>query len=181
MCCFSVFKNGGQRNGVTTLYNTVKPSRSYGNWNYTNSFHICEDDRLSLVSTYTAYGETWRIFLALLNGAGLYPVNIKRHGLAPLADWLLQQEITIYGSVATVFRQFASTLTEKEMFPKLRLIRLGGEPIYSKDVELYKKYFSPDCIFSATMGATEISPWRSTLPMGSVGRAYRNTKADGTM
>ncbi|MDH3444521.1 MAG: hypothetical protein OEN50_11390 [Deltaproteobacteria bacterium] len=40
---FSIFKNEGQRNGVATLYYTVKASRSYrdtdGNWNYANSFH----------------------------------------------------------------------------------------------------------------------------------------------
>ena len=39
----SIFENEGQRNGVPTLYYTVKASRSYrdpdGNWNYTNSFH----------------------------------------------------------------------------------------------------------------------------------------------
>ena len=40
---FSIFENEGQRNGVATVYYTVKASRSYrdsaGNWNYTNSFY----------------------------------------------------------------------------------------------------------------------------------------------
>ncbi len=40
---FSIFENEGQRNGVATVYYTIKASRSYrdpdGNWNYTNSFH----------------------------------------------------------------------------------------------------------------------------------------------
>lgn len=40
---FSIFENLSQRNGVATVYYTVKASRSYrdpgGNWNYANSFH----------------------------------------------------------------------------------------------------------------------------------------------
>jgi hypothetical protein len=40
---FSIFQNEGQRNGVPTMYYTVKASRGYrdtnGNWQYTNSFY----------------------------------------------------------------------------------------------------------------------------------------------
>jgi hypothetical protein len=39
----SIFENEGQRQGVATLYYSVKVSRSYrdaaGNWNYTNTFY----------------------------------------------------------------------------------------------------------------------------------------------
>ena len=117
---------------------------------YTNSVHICADDRLTFLGTAVS-----DVFSALLNGATLYPVDLKKEGLAVLTDWLIENDITIYNSVATVFRHFVSTLTEVEAFPMLRLIKLHGEPVYSRDVKLYKKHFSTDCILTNWFGATE--------------------------
>jgi aryl carrier-like protein len=37
----------------------------------------------------------------------------------------------------------------------LRLIHLGGEPVTAKDVELYKKYFSPTCVLLHHLGSNE--------------------------
>jgi amino acid adenylation domain-containing protein len=62
--------------------------------------------------------------------------------------------------VATMFRHWVNTLTEQEQFPKLRLIHVGGETVYKKDAELYKQYFSDDCILVAVLGSSEISPIR---------------------
>ena len=60
---------------------------------------------------------------------------------------MIQEGITIYYSVPTVFRHFARTLTGTETFPRLRLIRLGGEPVSKHDVELFKARFPQDCLF----------------------------------
>jgi uncharacterized protein (DUF305 family) len=64
-----------------------------------------------------------------------------------LARWLIEEEITIYNSVASAFRHFVTTLTGSEEFPHLRLIKLMGETVYRQDVELYQKHFSEHCIF----------------------------------
>ncbi len=128
--------------------------------NYTNAVHICRDDRMLLISA-LSFGDAVRTtYGALLNGASLYPLDIKEEGLAPLADWLIQQEVTIYRSVATAFRYFASNLTGEEKFPKLRLIYLAGEPVYKRHVDLYKKYFPPDCIFVNGLGSSECLTFR---------------------
>src|SRR5829696_3565411 len=92
---------------------------------------------------------------ALLNGASLFPFNVKEEGLSELADLLVEEGITVYHSVPTVFRQFANILTGKEEFPELRLVRLGGEPVSAEDVHLYKKYFPSDSIFVNSYGASE--------------------------
>lgn len=123
--------------------------------NYTNSFCIYMDDRLTLLYSCSASAATHNIFSALLNGASLYPLDIKQEGLARMAAWLLQRDITIYNSVPTVFRYFLDTLTGEEQFPNLRLIIMMGEPVYKRDVELYKKHFSKDCIFVNRLGSTE--------------------------
>ncbi|MFQ5684962.1 MAG: AMP-binding protein, partial [Candidatus Binatia bacterium] len=100
------------------------------------------------------------IFRALFNGATVLPFDFKEDGLAKLAAWLIQEEITIYHSVPSAFRYFVGTLSGKEEFPKLRLIHLGGEPVSIREVNQYKKHFSPACILLNNLGATETSVYR---------------------
>lgn len=128
--------------------------------NYTNSGHICANDKLALLYSPNFAGAVRDIFCSLLNGATLLPYNLKQEGLIGLSSWLNQQEITILFAVATMFRHFVNTLTQQEKFPKLRLIQVGSETVYKKDVELYKQHFSNDCIFVANLGGSEISPIR---------------------
>jgi acyl-coenzyme A synthetase/AMP-(fatty) acid ligase/acyl carrier protein len=97
---------------------------------------------------------------ALLNGGSLYPLDVRNEGVTHLADWLIQQEITIYRSVPTTFRHFIATLDGKQQFPKLRLVYMAGEPVRANDVELYKRHFSSDCIFINGMGSTECLTYR---------------------
>ncbi|MGH7824578.1 MAG: non-ribosomal peptide synthetase [Candidatus Binatia bacterium] len=122
---------------------------------YTNGLHLCADDRLSLLFSFSANGAAHDTFSALLNGASLYPFDVKEKGTAPLADWLGQNRLSIYCSVPTVFRYFLETFGGTESFPHLRLIKLIGEPVARKDVELYRKFFSPDCVFINRLGSTE--------------------------
>src|SRR5215211_3761496 len=122
---------------------------------YTNGFHIGAEDRLTLLQSYSVAGSVSNMLGALLNGASLFPFNVKEEGLTRLADWLIEEEITVYHSVPTVFRQFANTLTGKEEWPKLRLVRLGGEPVYAEEVQLYKKHFPSDSTFVNSYGASE--------------------------
>ncbi|MEH2248438.1 non-ribosomal peptide synthetase [Nostoc sp.] len=128
--------------------------------NYTNSGHICANDRLALLYSPNFAGAVRDIFCSLLNGATLLPYDVKQQGLIGLSSWLNQQEITILFAVATMFRHFVNTLTQQEKFPKLRLIQVGSETVYKKDVELYKQHFSDECIFVANLGGSEISPIR---------------------
>ena len=122
---------------------------------YTNGFQISAEDRLTLLQSYSVAGSVSNMLGALLNGASLFPFNVKEEGLIGLADLLIEEEITVYHSVPTVFRQFANTLTGREEFPGLRLVRLGGEPVSAEDVQLYKRYFPSDSIFVNSYGASE--------------------------
>ena len=121
----------------------------------TNNFHICPDDRLSLLSSPTYSVSLRNLFGALLNGATVCPFNIEDEGVGHIAPWLPREKITIYFSVPTVFRQFAANLTGKENLSTVRLIYLAGEGAAKGDVELYKKYFSPDCIFVNSLASNE--------------------------
>jgi amino acid adenylation domain-containing protein len=122
----------------------------------TNSCHFSAEDRLSLLQSFSFSGSATPLFGALLNGAALYPRDLKATGPMDLARWLIQEEITVCFSVASTFRQLVSTLTGAEQFPKLRLIRIGGEPVYPRDVALYKRHFAPGCILLNSLGSSEM-------------------------
>jgi amino acid adenylation domain-containing protein len=122
---------------------------------YTNQLHICADDRLSLLASYSFDAAVMDIFGALLNGGTLCLWNLKTKGVSGLAQWLAKEEITILHAVPTVFRAFAGTLNGQREFPKVRLLVLGGEEARRGDVEVYRRHFPSDCLFVNGLGPTE--------------------------
>jgi len=150
---YILFTSGsaGQPKGVVqnhrNLLNQIKKE--------TNGLRICADDRLILLRSCSAIGGVRIVLSALLNGAAVYPLNVTQAGHAELAELLAREEITIYDSTPTTFRQFVTVLTNEQQFHHLRLIRLSSEPVHKQDVELYKKHFSRSCIFANSLGLTE--------------------------
>jgi acyl-coenzyme A synthetase/AMP-(fatty) acid ligase/acyl carrier protein len=118
----------------------------------TNNLRLCIDDRISHLGR-ESLGK--HVLEALLNGAALYPMDIKEKGMMHLAAWLIHEGITSYQSFPTAFRHFASTLTGQEYFPSLRLIRLEGESLNQRDVALYKKHFSAECLLVNSYSSAE--------------------------
>ncbi len=128
---------------------------------YTNRGRFTHEDRFLLISS-VSFGASLRtIYTALLNGASLHPFDVNTEGFPRLAQWMREQAITIYRSVPTVFRYFASTLTGKDQFPALRLLYLGGEPATWTDVELYRRHFGRGCVMVNRLGSTETLTYRS--------------------
>lgn len=123
--------------------------------NYTNNLHINDQDSLTLLSSYSFDAAIMDIFGAILNGATLYPINIREDGLTYLAQCLLKENITIYHSTPTLYRHFVSVLSSSQQLPEIRLIVLGGEEVVHRDVHLYQEYFADKCIFVNGLGPTE--------------------------
>lgn len=121
----------------------------------TNSQHICADDRLILLRSCSAIGGVRIVLSALLNGACVYPFDIKRGTYSQLADLLSLERITIYDSTPTVFRRFVGAMKDQKHAADLRLIRLSSEPAHKQDVELYKQNFPRSCILANSLGVTE--------------------------
>ncbi len=126
----------------------------------TNDYHLCPDDRRTLLYSPTSSGSVWEIFGAMLNGGSLHPFDVGEEGIANLGKWLIREEITYYGSVPTLFRHMVSTFTGEERFPRLRLVNLGGDLVSQRDVKLYKEHFSEDCMLVTTLAATETGTFR---------------------
>jgi amino acid adenylation domain-containing protein len=122
--------------------------------NWTNGVHVCPEDRLLLPTAYTQLGV--QLFgAALFNGASLHPFEVRTAGMEALAGWLNQQRITLFRTTATYFRHFVQALVGPVAFPHLRLIRLGGEPVYRRDWALYRQHFPDTCLFCNALATTE--------------------------
>ena len=151
--CYLIYTSGstGQPKGVVQTHRSVLHNIKW----HTNSLWLCAHDRFTLLASCAAGQSVTDIYAALLNGATLYPFDIRREGFAGLAALLVNEEITVYHSSASVFSYFADSLRGDEKFPKLRFIKLGGEAVSKKEVALYRKCFSAGCILVNTLSATE--------------------------
>ncbi len=123
--------------------------------NRTNEFQISSDDRSALFFPPSFIDGVRIVLQVLLNGASVFPYDVKANGITNLSDWVMNEEITIYPSAPSLFRQFADSLTQKIECPNLRLICLGTEPAIDKDFELYKKLFPDHCLLNNGIGSTE--------------------------
>jgi non-ribosomal peptide synthetase component F len=89
----------------------------------------------------------------LLNGAMLRCGGREGQPTRQLA--LARERISICVVSSPLFRNFCETLTGKEEFPDVRLIRLSSEPAYRTDFDLYKKYFAPTCVLANGLSPSE--------------------------
>jgi amino acid adenylation domain-containing protein len=122
---------------------------------YTNNLHLSAFDRLTLLSSYCFDAAVMDIYGALLNGATLYPIDLKVEGLNGLAQRLMTEAITVYHSTPTVYRYFMQSLDPATDLSAVRLVVLGGEEVKRTDVELYQQTFSDECLFVNGLGPTE--------------------------
>jgi amino acid adenylation domain-containing protein len=118
------------------------------------ALRIVPDDRISLLRSNNV-GATSDALLGLLNGAALFPLEIKEAGLAGLGNWLINEEITVFTCVASVFRHAIGALAPEQRFSRIRLVHLGGEPLYRSDIELYRKHFADGCLLVNRLGISE--------------------------
>ena len=119
---------------------------------YTNNLHIHREDRLSLLQSLSFSGSVSSLFCALLNGATVCPFDIRQQGATRLTDWIVEQKLTIFHAVPSIFRLIA---TEGHRFPSLRIIRLEGDQASPADAVLFQQHFPGSCVLVNGLGATE--------------------------
>lgn len=150
---FIIFTSGstGVPKGV------VQPHRSimHSTWSFTREFNVTSDDRQLMLYTPGVFGAQREMFLGLLNGTTTYHYPAREKGVMELAQCIEKNRITIYGSVATVFRRLLGQLGKDQRFDSVRIVKVGGEATYWADVDLFEKHFSKECKLFCGFSMTE--------------------------
>ena len=126
----------------------------------TASLRFAPDDRVTLLGHVAFAASMSDLFPALLNGASLHPYDVRRQGVEGLAGWLAAEGITVFASVPTLFRHALAGLDDDVALPALRLLKLAGEPVQRRDVELFRRRVRPPTVFLNSLGSTEINTIR---------------------
>jgi acyl-CoA synthetase (AMP-forming)/AMP-acid ligase II/thioesterase domain-containing protein/acyl carrier protein len=126
---------------------------------HVDAFRLAPTDRHSQVYPPGVYGGLRDALHTLLVGATLCPYPLARRGIAPLPAWLVEREITVLACVATVFRQLVPAVRGTR-FPRLRLLKLGGEAVHGSDVAAFQELCEPGAQLSCGLGSTETGATR---------------------
>jgi len=124
-----------------------------GTLRFTHGLRLCADDRLPLTHSCSSSASVQRIFPALLNGATLYPFDLKSEGMPALFDLVAKEQITFFSTGR--IRDFVRAIQPGHDFGSLRLVSMGGEIVQRNEVEAYRKIFPAPCVIGVWMSATE--------------------------
>ncbi|MEU5658864.1 non-ribosomal peptide synthetase [Streptomyces sp. NPDC047737] len=125
---------------------------------WTDGLRIGPGDRLSLQSAYSWDSAVQDTFAALLNGAALYPVDLKSLGVSGLLEWMALESLTVYHSTLPVFRALVRAMESRgTALPAMRLLALGGDTLHLSDLDAYRRSFGPQCRIAGAYGSTECS------------------------
>lgn len=120
-----------------------------------NSQGLSTHDHIGLVLWFGFEAARSPLYGALLSGGTLCMYDVKNNGVVGLAGWLQSEEITFILTTPSLFRHIFDVDPSPACFSSMRLMTLGGEPVTSRDVKLFQRYFPPDSILVNTIGSSE--------------------------
>lgn len=148
MLAFTSGTSGESKGAVIThgvLLNVVRGA--------TTALGIEPTDRMPMLFPVSLAVAAYPLFIPLLNGATLATLDVRSVGLAPIADFLAEERITVAYMAPTVIRFLTDALAGRS-FPDLRLVALGGEPVDAEVAQLCVDLFDPEYIANG-YGTTE--------------------------
>lgn len=152
-----IYYTSGSTGAPKSVYNSHRNLLHHIRRN-SNIFCVCPADRFLCLKSFSFAGALKDIFGSLLNGASIHLYPLKQKGIARLPDFLQEQRITIYNSVATLFRQLTDGLTPGMRLPEMRIVYFGGEQIKPNDLALFQRHFGRDSLLVLGLGSTETGP-----------------------
>ena len=120
-----------------------------------NATHISSSDRLLTIYTLSFGAGLTEILKGLLAGAALFPFDVRKEGLSKLPRFLNDNEVTYFSSSPSTFRYFANEIKGNDVFPTVRLVELGSEPLSRREVQLFWINFSVHAILVNRFASSE--------------------------
>jgi len=124
---------------------------------YSKAFGIGPGDRVSVLSAIGVPAGLGDILRGVALGASLCAFDLRRNGVAQLADWLDRQRVTVLHVVPTVFREMANRMDKARVLPHLRVVHLGGEALFGADIALFRAHTLEHCVMFNQLASTEVS------------------------
>jgi acyl-coenzyme A synthetase/AMP-(fatty) acid ligase/aryl carrier-like protein len=119
---------------------------------YATAYRLGAEDRFATFGSFAWSGSLSDVFGTLCLGASAGAYDTRRHGLPALVTWLERNNITAFAGI-TIARRLAFDFPERRL-PEVRLIQLGGDTVYRRDVEACQSVF-PNAVLAVGMGTTE--------------------------
>lgn len=119
---------------------------------YTETLAIGPEDRLSLLQTITFSGVVSSLFAALVTGACVCPLDLRRDRVAAVRASIRDERLTMLHVVPALFRLLADG---DARFDDLRVVRLEGDAAAWVDVERFRRHVGRDAVLVNGLGATE--------------------------
>ena len=117
-----------------------------------SNYHFCDADKITLYKSLAWSGTYWNCIGALSLGGSLAIFDMRRYGIDAMVDWLHGVKPTMVTG-----RMLANELTRTnsgERFPYVRILRMGGDTIYRKNVKVLQQMF-PNAIIAVGLGISE--------------------------
>lgn len=107
-------------------------------------------------------------------GATLNAYEVRRLGIAPMADWLVQSRVAGFATVPTIVRLLSAALPADLVFEDIQMIVLTGETTTWEDISALRPHLRPETIIYNLFGLTEtnmIALYKidETVPSGESG------------
>ncbi|MEO6244411.1 MAG: AMP-binding protein, partial [Opitutaceae bacterium] len=171
---FSSGSTGRPKGIVHSHQNALQNIRSYS-----LALELSAADRIILLHSVSFSSGVNDVLFALLNGATLYPWDVKAQGLDALGPWMSEHKITVLNWSPTTYRHLLESLPAGVQLSSVRVVMLGSEPVTKLDRDLYCRHFSPEARLVVRLGSTECNNYRlnilnrnSPIPNGTIPGGY---------
>ena len=124
-------------------------------WSDSNYLQISPLDHISLLTPLSFGAGLPQMLAALLNGATLYPFDLRRREFSDLYDWLWTERISIFYPPVSAFRQFLESCPANERYEDCRYVIQSGEATLARTAEAWRRHFPRDCTLLTQLAITE--------------------------
>ena len=124
-------------------------------WSDSGYLQLSTLDRISQTASLCFGAGLPQALAALLNGATLYPFDLRHREFTEIYDWLWSERITVFNPPVEAFRQFLDGCPGNERYDDCRYVIQAGEATLTKTIAAWRRHFPRTCTLVCQLAITE--------------------------